>query len=359
MSVKGQLRDSLWIDNVASYYTPQQVSQYLISVGFENAPSTDVIAAGDFPASLENLRRLVRLHLLTFPFENTAMHYTPTHKMDVTVHGAFQRFVVERKGSYCFGNNTVLLGVLRGLGYRVYSGAGRVNLPGETESIFTPLLHMVLFVQPFEDSVQTYLVDVGFGSPGMTQPILLSDNPNNVSMGATPLEHHRLRRASLPGSSLKASRGSSLSAETNWSLQVCHQKPDDTPETVWRTLYYFTEDEFFPMDYEAGSLAVSGGPEATGLFWHNVICAKCFLDKDSTSDTHALTNDELPMYRMTMMGNLLKREYGGQSQVVQTFTEELERIKAIRDIFGIDLPDDAVDHIYGRSGALKDSLSQT
>lgn len=149
-----------------------------------------------------------------------------------------------------------------------------------------------------------------------------------------------------------------MSAETNWSLQVCQQKLDDTSEPVWKTLYYFVEDEFFPMDYEAGSLAVSGGPEAVGLFWYNVICAKCFLDKNSTSDTSGLTDDELPMYRMTMMGNLLKREYGGHSQVIQTFTEELERIKAIRDIFGINLSDDAVGHIHGRSGAIKDSLSQ-
>lgn len=38
--------------------------------------------------------------------------------MDFGPESAFQRLVQQRKGSYCFGQNTVLLGMLRGLGYR-------------------------------------------------------------------------------------------------------------------------------------------------------------------------------------------------------------------------------------------------
>lgn len=39
--------------------------------------------------------------------------------MDVTHEGLFQRFVVEGKGgSYCFGQNTLFLEMLRALGYR-------------------------------------------------------------------------------------------------------------------------------------------------------------------------------------------------------------------------------------------------
>lgn len=75
-------------------------------------------------------------------------------------------------------------------------------MPWETERTLSTQAHMVLFIQPSEDSVETYVVDVGFGSPGMTQPILLTDSPNNVNIGATSLEQHRLRRIALPGSSL-------------------------------------------------------------------------------------------------------------------------------------------------------------
>lgn len=38
--------------------------------------------------------------------------------MDVTAEGVFQRLVVDRLGgSYCFGLNTLLLEVLKGLGF--------------------------------------------------------------------------------------------------------------------------------------------------------------------------------------------------------------------------------------------------
>jgi arylamine N-acetyltransferase len=38
--------------------------------------------------------------------------------MDNHPQALFQRFIVERKGSFCFGQNTVLLEILRGLGFR-------------------------------------------------------------------------------------------------------------------------------------------------------------------------------------------------------------------------------------------------
>jgi hypothetical protein len=39
--------------------------------------------------------------------------------MDVTPHGAFNTLMYEARGSYCFGENTVLLHILRGLGFRL------------------------------------------------------------------------------------------------------------------------------------------------------------------------------------------------------------------------------------------------
>lgn len=40
--------------------------------------------------------------------------------MDVTSEGVFDRLVLAGKGlgSYCFGHNTLFMGILRGLGYR-------------------------------------------------------------------------------------------------------------------------------------------------------------------------------------------------------------------------------------------------
>jgi hypothetical protein len=70
----GILRGGLWIKHMSSYYTRAQVATWLSCIGFEPAYSEKDISAGSFHVSLENLHTIVRLHLIAFPFENTAMH---------------------------------------------------------------------------------------------------------------------------------------------------------------------------------------------------------------------------------------------------------------------------------------------
>lgn len=72
--MSGTLRDGEWIKNVPSTYTPSQVCQYLSYIGYEPHFAEEAITSGAFPTNLENLERIMRLHLLTIPFENTAMH---------------------------------------------------------------------------------------------------------------------------------------------------------------------------------------------------------------------------------------------------------------------------------------------
>lgn len=70
------------IKQVQSYYNPTQIRQYLQYVrkfaGRNESVvdlSVDVVqAASTFRCTLENLALLIRLHLVAFPFEDTAMH---------------------------------------------------------------------------------------------------------------------------------------------------------------------------------------------------------------------------------------------------------------------------------------------
>ena len=90
---------------------------------------------------------------------------------------------------------------------RAYSGAARVNSTPDNiiNPVFTSLSHMIIFVQPFEGSNQTYLVDVGYGSRGLVRPILLSDAEDNIIMGTNPMEMHILTRAPHPLCSISTS----------------------------------------------------------------------------------------------------------------------------------------------------------
>ncbi|TFK95223.1 hypothetical protein BDV98DRAFT_659867 [Pterulicium gracile] len=184
------------IPSSSSSYASAQITQYLSALNL-----TGDVSEANLPSpTLENLHKIHILHTVSFPFDTTAIHYTPTHAMDVTSQGVFRHFVAERRGgSYCFGHNVLLLEVLKGLGYHVYSGGA------ELEDLLPPLqtmtrcAHMILFVQiPGDSSGATYVADVGLGVSGLIRPILLSDDRDNVAKGATPCEAHRLRRIPTP-----------------------------------------------------------------------------------------------------------------------------------------------------------------
>lgn len=68
MRIDGTLRDSAIITPLPSLYTASQITQYLARIGLPQYNATT------FPPSFENLERLVPLHLLAFPMENTEMH---------------------------------------------------------------------------------------------------------------------------------------------------------------------------------------------------------------------------------------------------------------------------------------------
>jgi arylamine N-acetyltransferase len=132
------------------------------------------------------------------------------HTMDVSPQSIYTRFIHTSKGSYCFGQNTLLLGVLRVLGFRAYSGAARVNLwhnDAGKEPFYRSLTHMLLFVQPNPGNEETWVVDVGFGALNLVRPVPLLDGEEERGevQGAFRGEAHRLTRGAHPNCSLGTS----------------------------------------------------------------------------------------------------------------------------------------------------------
>jgi hypothetical protein len=67
------------IHSLPSPYTNEQIVQYLRTINFFTDQAIDEDADADslvksFDPSLENLSKLMRGHLIAFPFENLAMH---------------------------------------------------------------------------------------------------------------------------------------------------------------------------------------------------------------------------------------------------------------------------------------------
>ncbi|KAF5372380.1 hypothetical protein D9615_009311 [Tricholomella constricta] len=380
----GTLQDGQYIKPLPSAYSAGQIIQWLSRIGFPRSYSDAEISGGAFPHTLDHLEVLTRLHLIAFPFENTEMHYTAHHTIDVSLQGAFERMVINHKGSYCFGQNGLFMNMLRGLGYRAYAGSARVNMTPEdvkNPPKFTATSHMVVFVQPYKGSNETYLVDVGFGSTGLVRPILLSDREGNTVMGTTAMEKHRLRRGVHPSSSLgrdfylppqtlildiyfcpDVAGALTSRADYLWTLELCHTRSDGTP-LPWRLLYTFAENECFPIDAENASLVISTKPE--GIFWHNLLCIKYeFLDNVDPSDEEARAQAEAErrqvtegvkstlMFKYVMFGREVRRNIGSSSVMIRTLGSDLERIRALKEVFGLDLPEDARVHVKGRAPSL-------
>jgi hypothetical protein len=70
----GTLDNGLWIKHVPSEYSPDQIAQYLSAIDYEPLYNAGAILSGHFPTNVNSLTRLMRLHMLAFPFENTSMH---------------------------------------------------------------------------------------------------------------------------------------------------------------------------------------------------------------------------------------------------------------------------------------------
>lgn len=70
----GTLENGLWIKYVPSEYSSDQIARYLSAIDYEPPYNAEAISSGQFPINIYSLSRLVRLHMLAFPFENTSMH---------------------------------------------------------------------------------------------------------------------------------------------------------------------------------------------------------------------------------------------------------------------------------------------
>ncbi|KZT57685.1 cysteine proteinase [Calocera cornea HHB12733] len=298
------------IDKVPSYYTEEQLRAYLKKASFpgfeENSPLPE--------PTLDTLKKVVLQHLITYTFENADMHYSQAHIVDVTPQGLYKRFVQDAKGgSYCFGQNGILLGMLRALGYPAYAAAARANELHVSEptkpAIWTPLNHAVLLVLPSD--APTQVVDTGFGGTGLIGPIELK---HGATLDGPAAEEHRILRG-LP----------SNAASTDQVGWIVEWRGADEP---WRPLFQFAETELYPNDYEALSFAFCGRPSGCGPFWHEIMCMRPFVAEDGT------------IGRMTMYKGAVKRRLNGKSEVIEEFKTEGQRVAALKKYFDVLITDE-------------------
>ncbi|KAF9266694.1 cysteine proteinase [Marasmius fiardii PR-910] len=287
---------------------------------------------------MDTLNEISRLYLVSVPFENTEIQYDPSHELNIEPQALFQRFVREKKGSCCFGKSGMLFEMLRSLGFRVYGGQARVDntafTPGATPEnpAFTPPLHIITFIQPHPDNTETYLLDIGFGGTGLVRPILLEDGAE--VFGCTHTEKHRLTRRPFPGAT------SALDPpEDMWALDIVRFK--DGKEKC-SNVYMFDETERYQEDYINANFYVCKFPFGTPFYGHVVLIKNFFVDEDHED-----------LGTLILWGNSVRRNVGAKAEVLRNLKSESERIHAIKEFFGIEIPmNQGLEAIRGRHSAL-------
>ncbi len=243
---------------------------------------------GPHPPSLATLAKITALHPTAIAFEN--LDVLTGRPINLDLPSLQGKLVQRRRGGYCHEQNSLLLAVLRQLGFSVTGLIGRVRW-GVPPDVVTGRGHMVLRVDLPEGP---YLTDVGFGSRTLTAPLALVP-------GLEQATSHEVFRVSRDGG--------------EFVLETQH-------DGAWLPVYRFDEVEQFPVDYETANWYSSTHPRA--LFTNMLLVTR-----------------PLPGRRLTLANNVFAvRHLDGRSER-RTLEGRDELAEVLGDEFGLEVPDAA------------------
>ena len=122
--------------------------------------------SGTAGPDLATLIALHRAHIGAIPFENLDIQMGRMVKLDPDALQA--KMVRQRRGGYCFEQNSLFMLALQSIGFAPEAREARVRQ--NTGGLMRPRTHMVLTL-PCEG--REWLADVGFGGDGLLEPIAL------------------------------------------------------------------------------------------------------------------------------------------------------------------------------------------
>ncbi|KAF9885329.1 DUF1279 super [Aspergillus nanangensis] len=285
---------------------PDQINQYFAHI---QLPS-EFQGRG---LNLEFLSVIHTHHISRIPYENVALHYSKTPGISLNIAEIYDKFVVKGRGGYCMEHNIFLCHVLRFLGFQVYLTGARLHRDANSSAPGWSGWEHAVNIVTLSNKAQ-YLVDVGYGGDGPTIPVPL--DAACMPMPNLGTQELRLLHGSAPGLS------DGCGQDNLWTYQL-----QNGPDQPWRSGYSFYEIEFFPRDFEVINFYTSQSPAGV------------------------LTNRVLVIRFLREQGRICGKVVLNQNEVKKNIGEE-ERVKILRDYFGIDLTREEQDAIVGRKSAL-------
>jgi N-hydroxyarylamine O-acetyltransferase len=184
---------------------------------------------GPRTATLETLRALHVLHPAAITFENIDPLMKRPVRLDLSA--LTTKLVEEKRGGYCYEQNTLFAAVLQSLGFSVITVGARAQY-GAPSGVVRARTHMVLRVDLPDGP---HICDVGYGRLTLTTPVRFIPDIEQT----TPHGPYRLVQAS-----------------DEFQLQA---KLNDH----WLPVYQFSMQQQLPADWEVANWFNSTHPEST------------------------------------------------------------------------------------------------
>ena len=260
---------------------------YFERIGFDGTPTP----------TASTLWALAHRHATSIPFENLAVIAHGAPALDAAA--VQDKLVTQRRGGYCYEQNTLLQQALVAIGFDVTGLSARVRY-GLAPEVPRPRSHMVLLVRLDDGPV---LVDAGFGGLTLTAPVRLDVDGEQ----ATPHEPVRIVRE-----------------QGDFLLQA--RVGDE-----WRDVYRFDLSVQLAEDYVQQNWHTATRPDA--LFANNVVVAR-----PGTGGRHTLFNRTLTW-----------RPLGGEAErKVLADAQSLREV--LHDVFGLCVPAHELELAWDASG---------
>jgi arylamine N-acetyltransferase len=310
------------------FYSKHEVKNYLTRINLpQKYLDSPVLSQPDLAKTKEHglpfLEALCRHHACNVPFENLILHYSASKKVTLDLAELHQWFVKKRRGGRCMETNTFFGNVLRSIGYQVRNCGGRVSRAmspypevrknqAHTYDGFNHMLNLVCFGDEW------FVVDVGMGAMGPNMPYPLRDNFETTSIAPRKI---RLQRRAI-GESYASTEAPKL-----WCYDVCYD-PSHGADNKWTPTYCFTENEFLPQDYEVMSWFTS--THSNSFFTRFPTATKMIADAE----------DEKIVGSVTLFKEAIREQMGSERKLIRECQTESERIKSLKEIYGIVLSEE-------------------
>lgn len=253
---------------------------------------------------LETLKKLTQAHPKHITFENIDSFTGIVPAIDTA--DIFQKLVTEKRGGYCYEQNSLFKEVLQTLGFNMKMHLARV-LWSSKDGSETARTHMLLTT---DIEGKKYLVDVGFGSMTLTAPIVFNSEQE------TPNGRFRL-----------------ISLDDNFYRL-------DVFKNEWLPIYKFTLEEVQVSDLDMANWYVATGPSS--MFNKFLMITR--VDEHAR---YALFNKEFN----------IRDSNGGKESSEITNEEELQSV--LINYFKLDLPAAILTTTYAKLNEVQSSFQVT